>query len=211
LCRTGDEPPLATIVVATRNAGKVKELSRMLGSLEVRLLTLDDLGIMAVATESGRTFTENAIMKAEFYAKASGRLTLADDSGLEVEALEGQPGVHTARFGGPTLTPEERYEYLLKVLEDRPWPERKARFRSVVALANGLGLVGLAAGACPGVIGLAPAGEQGFGYDPVFYFPQMRRTMAQLSPAEKDSLSHRGRAMRALAPLLRRALDESRT
>jgi XTP/dITP diphosphohydrolase len=190
------------LLVATRNPGKVAEISEILGSLDVVSLSLDDVEIDVEVEESGKTFEENAILKARGYSRITGLLTLADDSGLEVDALDGQPGVHTARFGGPGLTPKQRYQRLLESLSSVPWERRSARFRCVVALAHDDVLIGTSNGICEGMIAVEPAGEGGFGYDPVFYLPERNMTMAQLPPAEKNRISHRSRALAAIAPLL---------
>lgn len=190
------------LLVATRNQGKVAEISEILGSLDVVSFNLDDVGVDLEVEESGKTFEENAILKARLYARQTGLLTLADDSGLEVDALDGRPGVHTARFGGPGLTPKQRYQLLLDSLSSVPWGKRSARFRCAVALARGKELLGTATGVCEGMIAFEPAGEGGFGYDPIFYLPERKKTMAQLPPAEKHRISHRGRALAAITPLL---------
>lgn len=200
---------MRNLLVATRNPGKVLELSDMLRDLDVSWFGLTDLGLDWDVPETGQTFDENAILKAQSYATATGLLTLADDSGLEVDALGGRPGVYTARYGGPGLTQVERYTRLLAELQDVPWGERTARFRCVVALASPARLLGTAAGVCEGIIALTPAGQQGFGYDPIFYLPELGQTMAQLEPAVKHRLSHRGRAVAGIAPLLRRILREA--
>jgi XTP/dITP diphosphohydrolase len=196
------------LLVATRNKGKVRELADMLSDLQVDWLTLDDIALSAEVAETGDTFRENAILKANGYASASGLLTLADDSGLEVDALGGRPGVHTARFGGPGLTPVQRYERLLSELQQVPWAQRTARFRCVVALANPAGLIGTAEGTCEGLIANEPAGDGGFGYDPVFYLADRHKTMAELPAEVKHKLSHRGQAFARIAPLLRRSLGQ---
>jgi XTP/dITP diphosphohydrolase len=193
------------LLVATHNKGKVSELADMLGELDVRWLSLDDAGVGFQVEESGDSFEANAALKAIGYATAAGLLTLADDSGLEVDALGGRPGVQTARFGGPGLTPAERWGLLLDAMKDVPWRQRTARFRCAVALARPDGLVATASGVCEGMIALEPAGLGGFGYDPVFYLPEWDRTMAELEPADKHRVSHRGRAIAALAPALRAA------
>lgn len=195
------------LLIATRNPGKVTEYSEILGSLEVAWLDLDDVGVNVEVEEIGETFEENAILKVKIYARQTGLLTLADDSGLEVDALNGRPGVHTARYGGPGLTPEQRYERLLDSLSSVPWEQRTARFRCVVALARDQELLGTATGVCEGMIASEPAGQGGFGYDPVFYLPERKMTMAQLKPAEKHQISHRGRALASIAPLLRAELS----
>ena len=195
------------LLVATRNQGKVAEISEILASLDVTWLSLDDVGVNYEVEESGKTFEENAILKVKFYARKTGLLTLADDSGLEVDALDGRPGVHTARFGGPGLTQKQRYQRLLESLSYVPWEQRTARFRCVVALARNQELLRTASGVCEGMIALKPAGMGGFGYDPIFYLPERNKTMAQLQPNEKHRISHRGRALAALAPLLRAELS----
>jgi XTP/dITP diphosphohydrolase len=191
------------LLVATKNIGKVEELASLIGDLAVEWLSLDDMEIDIIVEESGVSFQENAIIKALAYSKESGILTLADDSGLEVDALDGRPGVHTARYGGYGLTPRQRYELLLHELRGVPGERRSARFQCVVALAHPNGLTGTASGTCEGFIASKPKGSGGFGYDPVFYLPDQGLTMAQLSAAEKDQISHRGKAIAGIAPLIR--------
>ena len=194
------------LLVATHNRGKVVELAELLDDLDVTLVGLDDLGITREVAETGSTFRENAVLKAEAYARESGLLTLADDSGLEVDALDGRPGVHTARYGGPALNARERYQFLLQNLAGVPREAREARFRCVVALARPAGVVATAEGVLPGHIAFAPSGEGGFGYDPVFYVDEHAQTLAQLPAGLKNRISHRGRAVAALKPRLRREL-----
>lgn len=195
------------LLVATHNRGKVQEYAEMLADLEMEWLSLDDAGVKLDVAETGQTFRENAILKAQTYAKETGLLTLADDSGLEVDALGGEPGVFTARYGGAGLTSEQRYQLLLRNMADIPLPERTARFRCVIALAGPDGaLLGVSDGVCEGMIGETAVGEAGFGYDPVFYLPERGKTMAQLDSAAKHQISHRGRALRAIEPVLREAL-----
>lgn len=196
------------LLVATHNLGKVRELADMLGDLQVDWLSLDDIALSDEVAETGETFRENAILKASGYAGKSGLLTLADDSGLEVDALDGRPGVHTARFGGPGLTPVQRYQRLLRELQDVPWSQRTARFRCVVALANPRGLIGTAEGVCEGMIAHEAAGDGGFGYDPVFYMVDRQKTMAELPAAVKHQLSHRGQAFARIVPILRQSLSD---
>ena len=196
------------LLVATHNKGKVGEYSEILGDSGIAWLTLDDVGITHDVEETGATFRENAILKAQAYAVQSGLLTLADDSGLEVDALDGRPGVLTARFGGPGLLAADRYRLLLAHLDGVPAPQRTARFRCVIALAVPDGsILGTAEGVCEGAIAQEPRGEGGFGYDPVFYLAELGQTMAQLSAAEKHRRSHRGQATRAIEPLLRLTLE----
>lgn len=198
-----------TLVIATHNPGKVHELSAMLRAWDIACLSLDEAGVTQTVPETGATLHENAILKATAYARLTGQWTLADDSGLEVDALNGAPGVYTQRFGGPGLSQSERNQLLLAEMQARPQLPRTARFRCVVALANAAGVVmATTEGVCEGEIALAPAGSQGFGYDPVFYLPAADRTLAQLSVEEKAHLSHRGHALRAMVPQLARLLGE---
>jgi XTP/dITP diphosphohydrolase len=180
----------------------------MFADFKLDWIGLGDLEIDLKIAETGATFQENAIIKATGYAAASGFLTLADDSGLEVDALNGRPGVNTARYGGLGLTPVQRYELLLENLESVPMAERSARFRCVIALASGEGVLGTAAGICEGWIAQEPAGTGGFGYDPIFLLPDRMKTMAELPAVEKHLISHRGQAIAEIAPLLRQVLAE---
>lgn len=197
------------LLVASRNSGKLDEYSELIGDLEVEWLSLADINLLLEVEEDGATFFENAVIKATKYAAACGLLTLADDSGLEVDALDGEPGVHTARYGGEGLTPVERYHRLLNKMAGVPAVHRTARFHCVIALASPDGLIGTTDGKCEGLISERPVGAGGFGYDPVFYLPDQKRTMAELSSAEKHQISHRGQAIRKMIPLLRRVIEES--
>ena len=195
------------LLVATHNQGKVKEFSEMLADLDVAWLGLRDVGVVDDVEETGQTFRENAILKARFYAQVTGLLTLADDSGLEVDALGGRPGVYTARYGGKGLSHEARYRLLLRNMQTIAATERTARFRAVIVLVQPDGtIVGEAEGVCEGAIATEPAGEGGFGYDPVFYLPEWQMTMAQVGSAVKHQISHRGRALQKIEPLLRTLL-----
>ena len=194
------------LLIATRNPGKLKEYEQLLAGLPVTLTYLSGEGIAHEVEETGETFADNAIHKAEEYARISGLLTLADDSGLEVDALDGEPGVHSARYAGPRATDEDRYQVLLERMRDVPREERGARFRCVIAVAEPEGGVWTTEGKCEGVIALAPKGEHGFGYDPVFYLPDQEQTMAQLAPEVKNRMSHRARAAQEIRPILERIL-----
>ena len=191
------------LLVATRNRGKLAEFERLLGDLGLEFLTLDDVGVAEDVAETGSTFLENATLKAGRYAMLSGLYTLADDSGLMVEALGGDPGVHSARYGGPGLTAAQRYRLLLSNLEQVPMEKRIAQFVCVIVLAGPAGnVLHSAQGVCEGRIALEAAGTGGFGYDPVFYLPERSMTMAQIPEGEKNWISHRGRAMRAIEPFI---------
>ncbi len=196
------------LVVATHNKGKIAEFAQMLADLQLEWLSLDEAGVTADVEETGLTFSANAWLKAEAYAQQTGLMTLADDSGLEVDALNGEPGVYTARYGGAELSHQQRYELLLANMAAVPAPQRSARFRCVIAVAaeDGRHLL-QAEGICEGHIAFAPAGEFGFGYDPVFVpLGEDGRTMAQIPPERKHQISHRGRALAQLVPQLRELL-----
>jgi XTP/dITP diphosphohydrolase len=190
------------LLLATRNQGKVKELAELLAGLPYEMVSLDYAGITGEVEETGATFMENAILKAAAYAAVSGVLTLADDSGLEVDALGGRPGVLSARYGGPGLSDEDRVDLLLKGLKDVPWEKRTARFRCVIAIAGLGGNVRTVEGVVEGVIQYKPEGSNGFGYDPIFYLPDKQCTTAQLPSQEKNLISHRGQAALRAAALL---------
>jgi len=197
------------LLVATNNPGKVREYEELLMDLprppEITFPAQE--GLALEVEESGETFEENARIKALVYAKASGLLTLADDSGLEVDALGGEPGVHSARYAGPHASDADRYRKLLDALTGTPAGQRLARFRCVVAVALPDGTVYTAEGSCEGKIGFAPRGEFGFGYDPIFILEGSGgRTMAELPPVLKNQVSHRARALMAARPILVRLL-----
>lgn len=199
-----------TLLVATRNEGKKNELAELLADLEIDCISLADLEMRGITTipvaETGSSFEENAILKAEGYARQTGFLTLADDSGLEVKALGGEPGVHTARYGGDGLSSVERYHYLLAQMREVPAAEREARFYSVVAVASAQGALATAEGSVRGRIAHQPRGEGGFGYDPIFVVRDYGKTMAELPAETKNRISHRARAIAALKPALLRIL-----
>lgn len=238
------------LLLATNSAHKVAELAEIFRDLPVQLITPRDLSIDLEVDETGVTFVENAILKAEAFARASGLPALADDSGLEVDALGGQPGVHSRRYAGPDVTDSDRIQLLLRNLREVPASSRTARFRCVMALASPVtpgpdcstreepgsdpqappadrsrcqeaptarpahqgisaapsrgqvALIGTVDGTCEGRIAFAPWGEGGFGYDPVFLLPERGLTMAQLTAAEKNTVSHRGRAGAAASRLV---------
>lgn len=188
------------ILLASRNAGKILEIRRALVDLPLEIVVRSDL---PEVVEDGVTFQENARKKAVSAARFAGEWALADDSGLEVDALGGAPGVQSARWSG--AGPEGNNDRLLKELEGVPFERRAARFRAVVAVAAPEGvIVAEAEGVCEGIIGFERRGREGFGYDPLFIVPHLGRTMAELAPEEKNALSHRGRALRALREVLTR-------
>ena len=199
--------PRRRLLVATGSAHKLIELQRLFGDLPIDLVTLRDVGITDEAPEDGATFEENALQKARWYAQASGEWTLADDSGLEVAALSGAPGVYTRRYAGPDATDQQNYEKIL--VEIAGVADRSARFVCTMALIDPVnGSERTFRGECPGTLTTAPRGEFGFGYDPIFEVGG--RTMAERAPAEKDALSHRGRAAALVAAALRSELEQTR-
>ena len=182
------------LLVATNNPGKIREYQNLLTGLNVELCGLADLELTDEVDEIGQTFEANARLKATAYGRASGLLTLADDSGLEVEALGGAPGVYSARYAGKGATDADRYNKLLAALDGVPWEKRAARFRCVIALAWPDGRLETFDGQCEGVIAFEPKGTNGFGFDPVFYMPEHGGTMAELPEERKNQISHRARA-----------------
>jgi len=196
------------LLVATANRGKQREFQDLLADWPVEAVFPQDLGIEIEVAETGSSFAEIAAHKALAYAWASDLLTLADDSGLEVDALDGAPGVYTARYAGPGASDEDRYRKLLATLGDIPPEQRTARFRCAVALAHPGRRPTVVEGTCEGMIAYGPQGANGFGYDPVFYLPEFGCTMAQLHPERKNRISHRARAMRAARTLLDQMLAE---
>lgn len=191
------------LVLATYNRGKRREWQALLAGLPLTLVLPDELGLNDDIEETGDTYLENALLKARALAAASGLPALADDSGLEVDALEGAPGLRSARY---TLGSDEiRYRALLRALEGVPAKQRGARFRCIAALVLPDGREFHTEGVCEGVIQTAPAGEEGFGYDPVFFLPEQGCTMAELPFEVKNRISHRARAAQAMRAVLERA------
>ncbi len=182
------------LLVATNNPGKVQEYTDLLDGLGLELLGLADVGLGNDVDETGQTFVENAQLKAHAYCQASRLLTLADDSGLEVEALGGAPGIHSARYAGPMASDADRIRKLLTALCSVPEEQRAARFRCVIALAWPDGRLETFEGQCKGVIAFEPKGTNGFGFDPIFYLPELGCTMAELPQDVKNRISHRARA-----------------
>jgi XTP/dITP diphosphohydrolase len=182
------------LLLATGNRGKVREYRSLLRGIPYKIVTPADLGMTLEVAETGDTFAENAGLKAAAFAAAGRRLALADDSGLEVDALGGGPGPLSRRYAGKGASDAERVVFLLARLRDVPEEARTARFRCVIAIAGPGGRAELCEGECRGVIITVPRGSHGFGYDPVFYLPEMGRTMAELTLAEKNRVSHRARA-----------------
>ena len=190
------------LLLATGNKGKVREYRSLLEGVPYQIVSLADEGITTVVEEVGSNLEENARLKASVIAEVSRLLTLADDSGLEVDALDGKPGPLSARFAGENATDKDRVDYLLSRLKDVPWLERTAHFRCVIALASPGKGIELYYGDCSGLILFEPRGESGFGYDPVFYIPTLDMTMAELSMEAKNRISHRGLAAKKVYHVL---------
>ncbi len=197
------------LLIATHNPGKLIEYKELLAGLPFELVTLDDVGIREDVQETGTTFAENARMKALAYARESNLLTLADDSGLEVDALGGEPGIFSRRYAGDDATDAKRINFLLYRMKDVPVEARLARFRCVIAIASPDGQVRESEGTAEGDILFEPRGTNGFGYDPVFYFPRMGKTMAELPAAEKNKISHRARATEGAREILKTVVRQS--
>lgn len=188
---------MTKFVLASHNPGKLKEMSAILKDLGIEVVLPSQVGVDIEVEETGETFEANALLKAKAVCQAAGLPAIADDSGLCVDALGGAPGVYTARYGGEDLTDAQRYTLLLNAL--RGQTNRAAHFVSVVACAFPNGDTLTAEGRCDGTIAFAPMGTEGFGYDPVFFVPELRKTFAQMDGAEKASISHRGKALQAFS------------
>lgn len=195
---------LSKLLLATNNKAKLREYRSLLKALHFELVTLSERGITRVVREVGRSLEENAELKALALAAESQLVALADDSGLEVDVLGGEPGPLSARYAGEGASDKERIDYLMARLTGVPWEKRSARFRCVIAIATPEGRVELCSGECWGLITFEPRGEEGFGYDPIFYLPRLNKTMAELSLEAKNSVSHRGEAARKVPSVLAR-------
>ncbi|MFC2004984.1 XTP/dITP diphosphatase [Chloroflexota bacterium] len=192
------------LLLATNNQGKVSEYWTLLKNIPLELVTLAEQGITTVVEEVGESLEENARLKAALLATESQLVALADDSGLEVDALGGEPGRLSARYAGEGASDRDRIDYLLSRLGNVPWQKRSACFRCIIAVATPGGEVEICSGECRGFITFEPKGEQGFGYDPVFYLPELGKTMAELPPEIKNQVSHRGHAARKVYQVLKK-------
>jgi XTP/dITP diphosphohydrolase len=196
-----------TVVLATRNQHKVQEIQALLADLPIHLLSLADFPDLPDVIEDGSTCQENAVKKARETAAGTGHWALADDTGLEVAALGGRPGVYAARYAGEDATYADNCEKLLEELKHIPVERRRARFLTVMALADPKGQTEVVEGELQGQISEKFYGSQGFGYDPVFYVPKAHKTLAEMTLTEKNELSHRGQALRSAKDLLKRRLE----
>jgi len=195
------------LIVATRNKGKVREIREALRGLRLRIYALSDFSDVPEIEEDGKSFAENALKKARFYSKAFGKLTLADDSGLEVDSLKGFPGIYSARYAGIGASTQENNQKLLSEMEGISRSKRGARFKCVMAMVSPDGREAIAEGACKGRIGFKEKGKKGFGYDPLFILPKYGKAMAELSLEEKNKISHRGKALRKLRKIIKTLRD----
>ena len=198
---------LTELLLATNNPGKVREYCLLLQGLPFVVTTAGKRGIKVTLGESGDTFEQNAALTAKTYTQISGLISLADDSGLEVAALGGEPGPLSARYAGEGASDEARMDFLLRKLSAVPWERRSARFRCVIAIATPDGKVELCHGDCEGFITFEPKGENGFGYDPIFYLPELGKTMAELAIEQKNKVSHRGKAAQKARQILARLAE----
>ena len=201
-------PSSPTLLIGTTSAGKIREFRRLLAGLPARLVTPDELGIDLDVPEGDTSFAANAALKARAFHAASGLLTLAEDSGFVVDALDGEPGVRSARWGD-TDDYAVKNRLILERLAGVPWPDRRCRYVAHLAIVEPGGRLHRRSGSCSGYVAWEPAGSGGFGYDPIFFSPRYGRTLAEISDEEKNRISHRGRAVRNALPLLRTLLARS--
>ena len=197
---------LPQLLVGTTSTGKIRELRQLFADLPARVVFPSDIGLDLDVEEGETSFAANARIKARAYRRASGLMTIAEDSGFVVDALDGEPGVISARWGGSDYTVKN--QLILDRLAGLPDERRGCGYVTVLAIAMPDGRIFQRTGTCRGRVAEAPAGTGGFGYDPIFYYPELGKTMAQMEPAEKDAISHRGRAVRKALPLLRSLLVE---
>lgn len=197
---------METIIFATKNKGKIKEINAILADMDVNVISMEDAGITLDVLEDGKTFEENAMKKAVQVMEVCGKITLSDDSGLEIDAMEKAPGIYSARFMGEDTPYPTRFQAIFEKLNGLPDEKRTARFVSCIAAAFPDGRRLVSYDTVEGIIGYEAKGENGFGYDPIFFLPEKGKYMAELSPAEKNAISHRGKALRRMKALLQKEL-----
>lgn len=195
------------IILATNNKSKVKEISEMMLGSDITFVSLADAGINVEVEETGTTFEENALLKAREICKLSGKPTISDDSGLEIDALDGAPGIYSSRFMGEDTSYDIKNNALIEKLENVADPDRTARFRCCMALVFPDGREFVTEGAMEGIIAREPKGINGFGYDPILFIPEYNRTSAELSSEEKNNISHRGEALRKMIEVIKKELN----
>lgn len=198
------------LVVATKNKGKLKEIRELLKDLGLKITSLADYPRAPSIEEDGKSFAQNALKKAATMALYTGKLTLGEDSGLEVKALGNKPGIYSARFAGKEATDQKNNRKLLWCLKDIPRARRQARYRCVAALVDGRSIIDVVSGTCSGLIAFRSTGKNGFGYDPVFYLPRYDKTFGQLAPQIKAKVSHRARALRKVRKILQKEILNSK-
>lgn len=195
------------ILLATNNKSKVKEISEMMSGSDITFESLADAGINVEVEETGTTFEENALLKAREICKLSGKPTISDDSGLEIDVLDGAPGIYSSRFMGEDTSYDIKNNALIEKLENVADPDRTARFRCCMALVLPDGREFVTEGAMEGIIAREPKGINGFGYDPILFIPEYNRTSAELSSEEKNNISHRGEALRKMIEVIKKELN----
>ena len=195
------------LLIATRNKKKLEEIKDILKDLNLKITSIDDYPDLPQVEEDGKTFQANALKKAATIAMYTKKLTLGEDSGLQVKALNNEPGIYSARFSGPGATDEKNNTKLLKLLKNVPLKKRQARYRCFVALVDGEKIVAVVEGSCLGLIALKPKGKNGFGYDPLFLIPRFKKTFGELSPDVKSQISHRARALKKFKAVLKSHLS----
>lgn len=196
-------------VVASKNKGKINEIKEILKDFPFEVVSMEDVGICDDVEETGRTFEENSMIKAAEISKLSGEIVMADDSGLEVDYLDGAPGIYSSRFAGDNATDEQRTEKLLRMLEGVPFEKRHARFVCAISVVFPSGRKFTVTGYREGYIAEKQAGSNGFGYDPIFFVPEFNKTTAQMEPEQKHKISHRGNALRAMRAELKKDIYEN--
>jgi XTP/dITP diphosphohydrolase len=194
------------LLLATTNPGKIKELEVRLRSLPLGIFSLKDIRLTHIFPEKGKTFLENARGKCLYYSQFCNGLTLAEDSGIEIDCLDGAPGVYSSRFAGPEATDEDNLRKVLQLMKKTPAEKRQARFVSCMVLSSSGKIIKEIQENVEGTIAPEKRGQEGFGYDPIFYYPPLRKTFAQLSPDQKNEVSHRGRALDKMCAFLREYL-----
>lgn len=204
--KLGELQKMKKFVVATKNKGKLKEIAEILDGLNLEVVSMEQVGIDEDIEEYGSTFEENALIKAKEVYKRTGELVMADDSGLEVDFLNGAPGIYSSRFAGEGASDEDRNNKLLAMLKDVPFENRKARFVCAIAVVLPDGSHFTVRGTCEGYIAFEPIGTNGFGYDPLFFLPEYDKTAAQLEASKKHEISHRGKALKLMLEQLKERL-----
>lgn len=204
--KLGESQKMRKFIVATKNKGKLKEIEEILSGMNLEVVSMSQVGIDDDIEEYGSTFEENALIKAQEVHKHTGELVMADDSGLEVDYLDGAPGIYSSRFAGEGASDEDRNNKLLGLLKDVPFENRKARFVCAIAVVLPDGNHFTVRGTCEGYIGIEPVGTNGFGYDPLFFLPEYSKTAAQLEASKKHEISHRGKALKLMLAELRERL-----